>query len=95
MADEPHPDAVPAQDPRHFVINPARDADALKCTVYGLHPVKRSAAALLDEFGSGSHRGSDERRKVGELCVSLLGFGSEKVSRSAGFISSGKVVQFW
>lgn len=82
MADEPHPDAIPAQDPRYFVINPARDLDAIKSTVYGFHPVKRPVAALFNELGPGGRRGGDERRKGGKPCVSLLGFGSEDISRS-------------
>lgn len=78
MADEPHPDAVTAQDPRYFVIDPARDSDAIKGTVDGLHPVKRPVAALFDEFDPGGGRSGDERRKVGKPGVSLLGFGSGK-----------------
>ena len=77
MTDKAHPDAVPAQDPRQLVIDPARDPDALKCTVYGLHSVKGPAAALLNQFGPGGRWRGDECREGGELCVSLLSFGSE------------------
>lgn len=88
MADEPHPNAVPAQDPGHFVIDPARDPDAIKSTVYGLHSVKCAAVALFNELGPGIRRGGDECRKVRKPCVSLLGFGSGKRSRSVDFIFS-------
>ena len=86
MADEPHPDSIPAQGPRHFVIDPARDTDAIKSTVYGFHPVKPSIAALFKEFGPGGRRGGDERRKGGKPCISLLSFGSGKMSRSVDLI---------
>lgn len=78
VADEPHANAIAAQDSRQLVIDPARDSDAVKCTVYRLHSVKRPAVALLNEFGSGDRRAGDQRRKGGEAGVSLLGFGSGK-----------------
>lgn len=78
MANEPDTDAVAAQDPRQLVIDPARDPDTVKGTVYGLHPIKRPVVAFVNKFGPGGRRGGDERREGGQLRVSLLRFGSGK-----------------
>jgi hypothetical protein len=78
MADEPDPDAIPAQDPRQLAIDAARDPNALKSAVDGLDPVKAPLAAFLKEIGAGGSGRGDQGCKSGKLGVNLLCFGPGK-----------------
>lgn len=77
VANEPNADAIPPEDPRHLVIDPARHLNAIKSTVHGQHAIQRSAATCFNKIGPRGGRSGVERCESGKICVRLLGFGSE------------------
>jgi hypothetical protein len=67
MADEPDPNAIPAQDARQLAIDAARDPNTLKSAVDGLNTVEPPLAAFLNKIGAGGSGRGDEGCKSGKL----------------------------
>lgn len=77
MTDEPHADAIPAQDPHQLFVKSARGRHTFKGSVNGLDAVKRAVVAFLNEFGTAIGMGGEQRCESGQIGVGLLGFGTE------------------